>query len=122
VPFNPDECGSSESSRRPPGRARDPLPRPQIDFPAIQEGASGGGPTTVAADGRALDATTTTSIEDFIAAFKNLLTLLVLSSPPRLRLTRARELDDSELVPKRSARLAPRASTGNRSRRLRRGR
>jgi hypothetical protein len=52
-----------------------------------------------------------TSIEDFIAAFKKLLTTPILSSPPRLRLTqaaraRAGQLDDSELIPKRSARLA----------------
>jgi hypothetical protein len=52
-----------------------------------------------------------TSTEDFIAAFKKPLMMPVLSSPPRLRLTRAararaRELDDSKLVPKRSVRLA----------------
>ena len=52
-----------------------------------------------------------TSTEDFIAAFKKPLMMPVLSSPPRMRLTpaaraRAGELDDSELVPKRSARLA----------------
>jgi hypothetical protein len=51
------------------------------------------------------------SIEDFIATFKKPLEPPVLSSPPRPRRTwaaraRAGELDDSELVPKRSARLA----------------
>jgi hypothetical protein len=60
---------------------------------------------------RARDATTATSTEDFIAAFKKPLTTPVLSLPPQLQLTRAAraragELDDSELVPKRSARLA----------------
>ena len=52
-----------------------------------------------------------TSTEDFVATFKKPLTVFVLSSAPRLRLTRAAraragELDDSELVPKRSVRLA----------------
>jgi hypothetical protein len=51
------------------------------------------------------------SIEDFVATFKKPLKPPVLLSPPRLRRTRAAraragELDDSELVPKRSARLA----------------
>jgi hypothetical protein len=55
--------------------------------------------------------TAATSIDDFIAAFKKPLTMPILSSPPRLRLTRAAraragELDDLELVPKRSAMLA----------------
>jgi hypothetical protein len=64
-----------------------------------------------AVDGRATNVTAATSIDDFIAAFKKPLTTPILSSPPRLRLTRAAraragELDDSELVPKRSARLA----------------
>ena len=68
-------------------------------------------PAIPAAVGTAPDATAVTSTEDFIAAFKKPLTMPVLSSPPRLRLTwaaraRAGELDDSELVPKRSARLA----------------
>jgi hypothetical protein len=67
--------------------------------------------TTPAVDGGAPNATATTSIENFIAAFKKPLTLPLLSSPPRLRRTRAEraragELDDSELVLKRSARLA----------------
>jgi hypothetical protein len=61
------------------------LPPVQIDFPAIQEGAGGGGPATTAADGGAPNATATTSIEDFIATFKKPLTPPVLSSPPRLR-------------------------------------
>ena len=83
----------------------------QVDFPTIQEGADGGGPAIPAAVGTAPDATAVTSTEDFIAAFKKPLMMPVLSSPPRLRLTRAdraraEELDDSELVPKRSARLA----------------
>jgi hypothetical protein len=62
-------------------------------------------------EAQATDATAAMSIDDFIAAFKKPLTTPILSSPPRLRLTRAAraragELDDSELVPKRSARLA----------------
>jgi hypothetical protein len=53
----------------------------------------------------------TTSIEHFIAAFKKPLMMPILSLPPRLRLTqaaraRAGELEDLELVPKRSTRLA----------------
>ena len=49
--------------------------------------------------------------EDFILAFKKPLPAPIILSPPRLRVTRAasawtRELEDSELVPKRSARLA----------------
>jgi hypothetical protein len=52
-----------------------------------------------------------TSTDDFIVAFKKPLSMPILSSPPRLRRTRvararAGELDDSELVPKRSIRLA----------------
>jgi hypothetical protein len=94
-----------------PEQAGGSPPPAQVDFPAIQVGADGGGPAIPAADGRATDATAATSIEDFIAAFKKPLTTPILSSPPRLRLTRAAraragELDDSELVPKRSARLA----------------
>jgi hypothetical protein len=95
----PDECTSLFMTKR----ARGSPPLVQVDFLAIQEGAAGGGP--------AIDAMATTSTEDFIAAFKKMLTMPVLSSPPQLRQiraarARARELDDSELVPKRSARLA----------------
>jgi hypothetical protein len=110
-----DECGSGQTSPRPsllePEQAGGSPPPAQVDFPAIQVGADGGGPAIPAADGRATDATAATSIEDFIAAFKKPLTTPILSSPPRLRLTRAAraragELDDSELVSKRSARFA----------------
>jgi hypothetical protein len=56
-----------------------------------------------------------TSTADFIAAFKKPLSMPILSSPPRLRRTRvarawAGELDDSELIPKRSTRLAAKSS------------
>jgi hypothetical protein len=111
----PDECGSGQTSPKPspvePEQAGGSLPSVQIDFSAIQEGAGGGGPATPVVVGGAPDATATTSIEDFIAAFKKPLTQPILLSPPRLRRTRAEraragELDDSELVPKRSARLA----------------
>jgi hypothetical protein len=65
----------------------------------------------LAIDGGAPIATATMSIEDFVATFKKPLMPPVLLSPPWLRRTRAAraragELDDSELVPKRSARLA----------------
>lgn len=55
--------------------------------------------------------TLTTEREDFMLAFKKPLPAPIILSPPRLRGTRAasawtRELEDSELVPKRSARLA----------------
>jgi hypothetical protein len=94
-----------------PEQAGGSPPPVQVDFPAIQEGADGGGPAIPATDGGATDATAATSTEDFIAAFKKPLMMPVLSSPPRLRQTqaaraRAGELDDLELVPKRSARLA----------------
>jgi hypothetical protein len=111
VDLCPNECGSGQTSPWPslvePEQAGGSLPAVQIDFSAIQEGAGGGGPATPAVDGGAPNATATTSIEDFIAAFKKPLTPPVLSSPPRLRRTwaeraRAGELDDSELVPKRS--------------------
>ena len=103
-----DECCSGQTSPRPSLlEAEQAVESP----PPVQEGADGGGPAIPAAVGTAPDATTVTSTEDFIAAFKKPLTMPVLSSPPRLRLTwaaraRAGELDDSELVPKRSARLA----------------
>jgi hypothetical protein len=48
-------------------------------------------------------------IDDFISTFRKPLPQPVLSSPPRLRVTRsarARTIEDIELVPKRSARLA----------------
>ena len=48
-------------------------------------------------------------VDDFISTFKKPLSQPVLSSPPRLwvtRLARARAIEDDELVPKRSARLA----------------
>ncbi|CAD6272866.1 unnamed protein product [Miscanthus lutarioriparius] len=111
----PDECGSGQTSPRPsllePEQTGGSPPPVQVDFPSIQEGADGGGPAIPAAVGTAPDATAMTSTKDFIAAFKKPLTMPVLSSPPRLRLTRvartrAGELDDSELIPKRSARLA----------------
>ena len=111
----PDECGSGQTSPRPsllvPEQAGGSPPPVQVDFPANQVGADGGGPGTPAVDGSAPDAMTVASTNDFIAVFKKPLTMPVLSSPPRLRLTRATRarrgvLDDSELVPKRSARLA----------------
>ncbi|CAD6228420.1 unnamed protein product [Miscanthus lutarioriparius] len=114
VPFRPDECGSGQTSPRPsllvPEQAWG-SPPVQVDFPAYPVGADGGGPATPAVGGSAPHATAATPTEDFITAFKKPLTMPALSSPPRLRLTqvaRARvgELDDSDLVPKRSARLA----------------
>jgi hypothetical protein len=66
----PDECASLFMTKR----ARGSPPPVQVDFPAIQEGADGGGP--------AIDVMATTSTEDFIAAFKKPLTMPVLSSPP----------------------------------------
>jgi len=111
----PYECGSGQTSPRPsllePEQAGGSPPPVQVDFPGNQEGAVGGGPATPAVHGRAPNMTAATSTQHFIAAFKKPLTMPVLSSPPRLRLTRAAraragELDDSELVPKRSARLA----------------
>jgi hypothetical protein len=49
----------------------------------------------------------TTTIDEFIASFAKPLETPIIISPPRLRQTRAqRQRDDSELVPKRSARLA----------------
>jgi hypothetical protein len=48
-------------------------------------------------------------VDDFISSFRMPLSPPVLSSPPRLRVTRsarARTIEDAELVPKRSARLA----------------
>jgi hypothetical protein len=111
----PDECGLGQTSPRPsllePKQAGGSPPPVQVDFPAIQEGANGGGPAIPVVVGTSPDATVMTSTKDFIAAFKKPLTMPVLLSPPRLRLTqavraRAGELDDSELVPKRSARLA----------------
>ena len=94
-----------------PKQARGSPPSVQVDFPADQVGADGGGPTTPVVGGSAPHATAATPTEDFITAFKKPLTMPVLSSPPRLRLTQAArarvgELDDSDLVPKRSARLA----------------
>ena len=49
------------------------------------------------------------SVDDFISTFRKPLSQPVLSSPPRLRVTRsarARAIEDDELVPKWSARLA----------------
>ena len=46
-------------------------------------------------------------IDDFVNIYRKPLSQPILSSPPRLRITRAaRERDDEELIPKRSARLA----------------
>jgi hypothetical protein len=69
----------------------------------------------LAVDGGVPVASATMSIEDFIATFKKPLEPPVLLSPPRPRRTRAAraragELDDSELVPKRSARLAAKSA------------
>jgi hypothetical protein len=48
-----------------------------------------------------------TSVDDFIQSFVKPLPVPIILSPPRLRQTRVpRQRDDSELVPKRSARLA----------------
>jgi hypothetical protein len=47
-------------------------------------------------------------VEDFINSFKKPLTQPILLSPPRLRKTRAaraKEIEDEDLIPKRSARL-----------------
>ena len=47
------------------------------------------------------------TIDDLVNTFRKPLSQPILSSPPRLRITRAaRERDDEELIPKRSARLA----------------
>jgi hypothetical protein len=86
-------------------------PRVQVDFLGNQEDAVGGGSATPDVVAGVHGVSASTSIEDFIAAFTKPLEVPVLSSPPRLRQTRAAraqagELDDSELVPKRSARLA----------------
>ena len=127
----PDECGSGQTSPRPsllvPEQARGSPPPVQVDFPANQLGAHGGGLATPAVDASAPDTTAVTSTEDFIAAFKKPLTMHVLSSPPQLRLTRAAraragELDDSELIPKRSARLAAKSRHREQSQRLKHGR
>jgi hypothetical protein len=59
-------------------------------------------------DGRAPVTSAATSTEDFIAAFKEPLSTPILLSPanPEQPEHGTGELDDSELVPKRSARLA----------------
>jgi hypothetical protein len=91
----PDVCSSGQTSPGPslleseqPGGSPPPI---QVDFLGHQDG---GAPV----------ATTATSTEDFIAAFKKPLSTPILSSPPRLRRTRAAraragELDDSKLIP-----------------------
>jgi hypothetical protein len=51
----------------------------------------------------------TMPIDDFIDNFRKPLSQHILSSPPRLRITRvawARAIEDEDLIPKRSARLA----------------
>jgi hypothetical protein len=107
----PNGCGSGQISPRPsllePEEHGGSPPPVQVDH---QIGLVGDGPGTPAVDGRALVVTASTSTNDFIAAFKKPLSMPILSSPPRLRRTRvararAGELDDSELVPKRSIRL-----------------
>jgi hypothetical protein len=75
--------------------------------PVLQLSPVVAAPTQVPAGGEA----TVTTAAEFVAAFKKPLPEPVIQSPPKLRITRqaaARraELDDDELVPKRSARLA----------------
>jgi hypothetical protein len=85
-----DEFCSGQTSPRPsflePKQAGGSPPPVQLDFRAIQEGVDRGSLTILAAVGKAPDAMTATSTEDFIAAFKEPLTTPILSSPPRLRL------------------------------------
>lgn len=119
-----DECGSRYISPRGPSR-------PPIDFmeqaggysspdvdgvgaqhdvddpPALSHSATA---VTTPHDGQAATTSATMPTADFVASFKKPLLPPVIHSPPRLRTTRATGvrsggMDDSELVPKRSARL-----------------